>query len=81
MVLKLLILLMFMLLQKRALSVDKVIFLCFIRPVFCASEELGDEQKTVGVEMCFYTFDVLLQFSCVRHLQKFTAKMSCVRPS
>lgn len=38
--------------QKRALSVDKVIFLCFIRPVFCNSEGLGDKQKTVGVEMC-----------------------------
>lgn len=43
---------MFMFLQIRALSVGKIVFLCFIRPVFCTLEELDDEQKTVGVEMC-----------------------------
>lgn len=52
-------------------SIDKVTFLWLTWPVFCDLEELGDRQRSVGVEM----------FSYVGHLQKFTAGMSCVRPS
>lgn len=71
MVLKLVTLSVFVCFPKRALSMDKVTFLWPTWPVFYGLEELGDRQRTVGVEIFLY----------VGHLQKFTARKSRVHPS